>query len=243
MRRVNRTLLSISVLVLLGTSACSLPGFGSSKPVDTPTPMGDTLTFMLPAYSLTLQPGETVPGTRLHYVGRAGDTYEVRIDGLAATKRAGDSFIWNGVLAPGVHADFNLRLISAIFGPLSVAGPVNITVFNPDPFEQPVPDALQDALTYNNVLVNYLVPEGREIPGSTLRYDGITSQGEGEQASRLARMEGLRGYPYVALGDSLAWSGRLRGNVYLQYALRVAALNENGLRVAGTAKLWIVTRN
>lgn len=243
MRHVRNTLLPLLVLSLLGTSACSLAIFGASGPVDTPTPMGDTLTFMLPAYSLTLEPGETIPGTRLHYVGRAGDTYEVRIDGLTATKRAGDSFIWNGILAPGVQADFNLRLISAIFGPLSVAGPVNITVFNPDPVEQPVPDGLQESLTYNNVLINYLVPEGREIPGSTLRFEGVTSQGEGEQASRLARLEGLRGYPYVALGDSLAWSGRLRGNVYVRYALRVAALNENGLRVAGTATLWIITKN
>jgi hypothetical protein len=192
---------------------------------------------------MRLEPGDIVPGTRLHYVGRAAETYQVRIDGLSATKRAGDSFIWNGVLAPGVHGDFNLRLISAIFGPLSVAGPVTITVFNPDPVELPVPSELEGVLSYNNVLVNYLVPEGREIPGSSLRYEGLSSQGEGDQSSQLARLSGLSGYPYVALGDSVVWSGRLRGNAYVRYSLRVAALNENGLRVAGTAELWIITRN
>lgn len=220
-------------------TACSLIGLGSSAPSATPTPLGDTLSFTIPAYTISLDPGDSVPGTRLQYLGRTGDTYQVSIDGLNATKRAGDSFIWNGVLAPGVYANYSLRLIMAVFGPLRVAGPVTITFFYPQPVEAPLPANLDSPLTFNNAVINYLVPVGRTVPGTTLVYAGLITQGEGDQVNRLAQLSGLSGYPYLALGDSLIWSGRLKDNAYLRYSLRVAGLNEEGLRLAGTAQLWL----
>ncbi len=234
---------SLALILFLGLAAlaCVIPGLGSSSPAITPTALGDTISFTIPAYTYNLEPGDTVPGTRLQYIQRKGDAYEVSIDGLAATKRIGDSFIWNGVVAPGVHASYNLRLITAVLGPLPVAGPVNITVFNPDPFEQAFPSVSNALYTYNNILVNYSVPIGWPVPGTTMVYDGVTAQGEGNQTSRLARMSGVTGYPFLAIGDSLNWSGRLRDNVRIRYILRVAAFNENDLRVAGTAELWVVS--
>jgi hypothetical protein len=229
----------LALSLTLFTSACSLIGLGSSGPAATPTPMGDTLSFTVPAYAASLDPGDIIPGTRLEYVGRNADTYEVSIDGLPATKRAGDSFIWNGVLAPGVHGSYNLRLIMAVLGPLRVAGPVTITLFNPHAVETPISDDVETVMTFNNIVVNYLVPIGRAVPGTTLVYEGLSTQGEGDRTNRLAQLSGLSGYPYLAIGDSLVWSGRLRENAYVRYSLRVAGLNEDGLRVAGTAQLWI----
>jgi hypothetical protein len=194
----------------------------------------------MPAYTISLEPGERVPGTRLEYVGRQGDAYQVSIDGLSATKRTGDSFIWNGVLAPGVNASFNLRLITAVFGPLPVAGPVTITVFNPQPVEQAMPVAVAADLTFNNIVVNYSVPAGRVIPGTTLVYEGMVAQSETNRASLQARLSGLNGYPFLALGDSLLWTGHLRDNVIIRYSLRVASITEQGLRLAGTAELDII---
>jgi hypothetical protein len=231
----------VFILFLMGAAlACVVPGIGSNEPAPSPTPLGDTLSFVIPVYTRQLEPGDTVPGTRLHYVGRSGDAHQVTIDGLEATKRVGDSFIWHGVLAPGVYANYNLRLATAVLGALSVAGPVEIIVFNPEPSETSLtPEITGAPIYYDNILVNDLIPPGRLIPGTTLIYEGITTQGEGQQASQMARLSGLSGYPLLALGDSLVWTGQLRDNVYIRYNLRVTAMNEDGLRLSGKAELWI----
>lgn len=76
---------------------------------------------------------EVVPGTQLEYVGAVGDTYQVKIDGLATNKRGGDSFRWRGVTAPGVYTVYNLRLATELFGGLTAAGTVDVMVLNPTP--------------------------------------------------------------------------------------------------------------
>lgn len=230
------------VWLLLAGLACVIPGVGSSAPPASPTPLGDSLSFLIPAYTISLAPGDFVPGTRLHYLGRQNGAYQVTIDGLSATKRIGDSFIWNGVMAPGVYANYNLRLTTAVFGALPVAGPVEIIVFNPEPVGLALTAAVISAQPYfANIFVDYRIPPGRTIPGTTLVYEGIVSQGEGQQTSQLAQLSGLTGYPYLALGDSLIWTGQLRDNVYIRYSLRAAAISENDLRLAGTAELWITS--
>ena len=232
---VVRTLLSLGLLLALAVLACVVPGTGSPATPVTPTPIGDTFTFLAPTYVYSLEPGETVPGTRLRYVGRSEGAYQVTIDGLPATKRVGDSFNWQGVLAPGVFARYNLRLTTAVFGALPVAGPVEIVVFNPEPVEVATPVAVNTALHFNGIALNYLVPPGWQVPGTTLVFEGITAQGN----DQMARLAGLAGYPFLALGDSLEWRGKLRDNVNVLYNLRVTAINENGLRLEGTAELWI----
>ncbi len=210
------------MLLLLPALACSAPAipeipFLNSPqgiaPDKFPTPVGDTLSFRLPAYAINLDPGETVPGTRLTYVGKSGDGYELSIDGLNAVKRTGDSFYWSGGIAPGVYANYNLRLTASLFGGLPVAGPVELIVFNPAPVELPAGDYPDAILHFGNLVMDYTVPAGVAVPGTTLIYEGIETQGIGDQASELARFGGLSGYPNIAAGDSLLWTGRLRENV------------------------------
>ncbi|RMG91616.1 MAG: hypothetical protein D6706_18060 [Chloroflexi bacterium] len=230
-------------VVLLGVMglACVVPGIGSATPVATPTPLGDTISFTIPAYTISLEPGEVVPGTQIEYVGRAGDVYKVKIDGLEANKRSGDSLIWNGVIAPGVFANYNLRLTTAVFGEVPVAGPVQLLVFNPEPTEIEASELEQLTTRYHfgNIVINYFVPAGSIIPGTTILFEGLEPQPPGSQSAQQGRLAGLSGYPLVALGDSLVWTGRLRDNVTIRYNLRVASLSEDGIRLAGTAELWI----
>ena len=241
MKQLKLVFACLFLAILLPLSACSLvPGLVPSGSPPSPTPPGDTLTYTIPAYAINLSPGDGVPGTRLQYIERQDAGYLVKIDGLEATKRIGDSFFWSGVIAPGVFANYNLRLTTDVFGKLPAGGPVEIIIFNPDPFEAALPAELAAASPiYSNILINYQVPPGLTIPGSTLVYEGIVSQGEGQQATELAWLTGLSGYPYLALGDSLVWLGRVRDNVYVRYSLRVTTMNEYGLRLTGTAELWI----
>lgn len=233
--KIHRNVLWAFVMLFLAGLACSSPFGGPAAPEPTPTPLGDTLTFNIPTYARNLEPGETVPGTRLRYIGREGDAHLVSIDGLQARKRVGDSFLWSGTIAPGVYATYNLRLTTEAFGKLPVVGPVEVVVFNPRPAEVTAVPTEQARLHFDLIAVNYRVQQGGRVPGSSLVYEGITTQ-VGEE---LAQMSGLSGYPLLALGDSLNWTGRLLDNVYIAYNLRVLSINENGLRLGGTAEMWI----
>ncbi len=235
-----RSIVTFILLLMLPALACSVPGLEPAGPAPTPTPLGDTITFSNPAYAHSLAPGVFVPGTRLQYVQRDGDGYQVRIDGQQVVKRAGDSFIWSGVLAPGVFGNYNLRLTTLVLGNLPVAGAVEVTIFYPNPVQlETLPDR-SAALTFNNMVINYLVPAGRQIPGTTLTYAGIVEQNVGGQTTKQAQLTGLTGYPYLATGDSLQWRGRLLDNVYVLYNLRALSINEDGLRLVGTADLWVM---
>jgi hypothetical protein len=215
--------------------ACSVPFITSSEPPATPTPVGDTIIYNMPAFAYDLAAGESVPGTRLDYVGKNGDTFDVRIDGLAATKRSGDSFIWSGTVAPGVFANYNLRITTEALGKLPVVGSVELIVFNPAPVEVDTIPSDTAILRYRLINGSYQMPPGTQIPGSTLTYVGMTKQA----GSDVAELSGLSGYPFLARGDSLVWSGRLLNNVYVRYDWRVLDIDEFGLNLTGTADLWI----
>jgi hypothetical protein len=174
-------------------------------------------------------------------VGQDGDIYHVRIDNLAATKSAGGSLIWSGVIAPGVFGNYNLRLNRPILGSLQATGPVEITIYMPNPVGRtsPPPDE-EITFSFNNLQVDYRVPEGGQIPGTSLVYATTISQGEGEQATQLAQLSGVSGYPYLAVNDSISWLGSLRDDVVVRYNLVTSAIDENGLRLVGTAEMWIV---
>lgn len=249
-KRQLRGFVVLFVMLMLPALACvtpqlpDIPFISSSEPEPedlVPTPVGDTLSFLVPAYAINLDPGETVPGTRLTYIGRSGDGYEAQIDGQTAVKRTGDSFYWSGVIAPGVFANYNLRLTTSLFGGLPVAGPVELIVFNPEPIEMPGETDPEGRLHYGNLVIDYKVPVGVAVPGTTLYYDGVETQGIGEQSSKLARFRGLQqSYPHIAVGDSLVWMGQLRDNVIIRYGLRVLSFDESAMHLVGTGDLWIL---
>ena len=217
--------------------ACTIPGTGSSDNGNaeaTAVFTDDSSTFVISAYTFDLEPGSTVPGSQLTFVGKSGDLYEVTINGELAQKRDGDSFIWDGIVAPGVHANYNLRLLE-VFGTLRAGGRVDVTVLNP------VSTALNDmpdwpnAIRYNNILLTHSVPVGEIIPGTTLAYDGVTTQGSVSSA----RLTGLTRHPLFATGDSITWVGSLRENVAIRYTFRVVTFSESSLQLAATAELLV----
>lgn len=235
MRHSFKSLAGLLLVFCLTALACTIPGTGSEETAVTPTPVGDSMTFLIPAYTYSLEPGDTVPGSQLQYVGKTGDLHDVKIDGEPAQKRVGDSFIWNGIVAPGVFAKYNLRLAPDFLGPLPVAGPVEVTVLNPVAAPLPAMPDWPTAIRYNNIVMAHNVPAGWTIPGTTLVYDGVSTQGQIDSA----RLTGLAGHPLFALGDSITWIGSLQDNVAIRYTFRVVNFNENTLQLGGTAELLV----
>jgi hypothetical protein len=225
-------------LLVMASIACAfLPDDSPTEVPATaePTLPDNVLPFLVPLYSTTLEPGERVPGTQMIYTGQNGDTYNVSIDGLQVAKRVGDSFTWRGVVAPGVIARYNLRLSPTfVSDSLLVGGPVELLVFNPIAVELSNTDTTSGAvLHFDNMAVDFSVPKGSNIPGTSLVFEGQTDQG--------AQLSGTTGFPYRALGDSLIWIGRLRGNVIVRYNLRTSAISDESLRLIGTADLWVTS--
>jgi hypothetical protein len=224
----------IFFLALLFVSAsCSLPIIGGDDD-STPTPSPDDIvTFDIPLFSTTLSPGETIQATQMSYLGREGPAYKVTIDGQEALKRVGDSFQWRGVIAPGVASRYNLR-ISPTFSSsdMLAIGSVELNIFNPVPVQLENPGADSTAeLHFSNVKIDHKVISGGQVPGTPFVFEEMTVDG--------AKFSGVEGFPYRAIGDSLFWSGRLRGNVAASYEMRVASLNEERVRLIGIAELWI----
>ncbi|MBK8430416.1 MAG: hypothetical protein IPL28_03575 [Chloroflexi bacterium] len=234
-----RSLFFFCAVLLLPLLACGpIPEWdgaislgGEPTPEPTSTPQGDTIHFQTLTYRVSLLEGETIPGTTMTYIGRSNDAYEVRIDGLAAFKQAADSLAWKGAIAPGVIGRYNLRLTTTILGELFAAGPVEITVLNPFPIQLPSNYEPSGTLVFNEIVAQYYVPVGHAIPGTTLIYAGQQEQG--------AELSGTADYPYYSQGDSLRWTGQLLENVVLRYNLRILTISEEGIRVAGTAELWV----
>ncbi|MCP5097271.1 MAG: hypothetical protein GY943_17125 [Chloroflexi bacterium] len=227
----------LSLLTCLVMTACSaIPFIAPQGPPATPTPPSDSLLLNVPIFEHSLAAGESVPGTRLTYVGRNGDAFDVQIDGLPATKKIADSFFWSGTVAPGIFANYNLRIVGEILGKLSTAGSIELVVFNPVPIEVESIPTENAATHFGPIAVSYQMPEGYQIPGSTLSYVGMETQAGNE----MAKLSGLSGHPLLAFGDSLVWNGRLLDKTYIHYALRASSINEYGLTLTGTADLWIM---
>jgi hypothetical protein len=106
-----------------------------------------------------------------------------------------------------------------------------VAVFNPAPVEVALSNLPSTAPDFIDIPISYVVPQNNTVPGTTLIYTGR----EGDQA----RLSGGQGYPLFPLGNSMTWSGRLGPNVLLRYDLVVSRLDDYGLGLSGTARLWI----
>lgn len=237
MRHSFKSVAGFLLLFVFTGLACTIPGTGSSGSGGaeaTAVFTNDSATFSIPAYTFDLEPGSTVPGSQLVYVGKTGDLFEVTINGEPAQKRDGDSFIWDGVVAPSVYASYNLRLLE-LFGTLRAGGSVEVTVLNPAPTPLTDMPDWPNAIRYNNIILAHSVPVGETIPGTTLAYDGVSTQGDVSSA----RLTGLTGHPLFASGDSINWVGTLQENVAIRYTFRVVTFNENSLQLAATAEMFV----
>lgn len=219
-------------LLAMTTLACAVPGISlNPTPPPQPTPEGDTL-FFRAAYTTPLEPGTAVPGTRIIYVQNVDALHEFTIDGLQAYRQPGDSLTWRGVVAPGVFGDYRLRLRADFLGRLQAEGEVELAILNPSPVEVPPTQTPAGAIHVQGITINYYVPQGARIPGTTLIYEGLRND--------LAELSGTASYPFFAREDSLLWTGKLRDNVTVRYNLRVSSLEEEGLALTGTAELWAI---
>jgi hypothetical protein len=214
----------------------TLPVIGRQPAVE-PTPMGDMLTFVIPDFRVTVPAGETIPGTFLTLHAKQGEIYRVSIEGQQTEKRSGDSFNWQGVMAPATHGVFNLKLLpNASADSLTAGGNVVLTVFSPQPAESSIaPQRPQAPIVFAPVPVDEIVPPGRQIPGTSLLFESA----EGNRVT----FSGGSTYPVYQIGDSLVWRGLLRDNIYADYVLRIERLEQYGLRVRGTVTLTIFQAN
>ena len=243
---VQIRLLGLFFLLIMPAFACTTSDIGIGNvntPAVVPTPQGDILTFNIPVFDASLEPGQTVQGADLTYVGTDNGAFMVKIGGLDATRRTGDSFSWRGVVAPSVVGNYNLRLTTTILSRLVAAGPISLSVFNPDPVLHPdfATATMNTRYHFKGVVSNYLVPNGHQIPGTALVYAGIIEPSTNNNLTqKMVELTGEVGaYPYHAIGDSVVWQGQLRPNVFVRQSLRIVQIETYGVRLIGTAELWI----
>ena len=208
---------TILLVVALVLSGCN-PFAGGS---------GD-LTYAGPT-ELTIAAGEFVPGTRIQFVRAGADGAEVLIDGQKATKKVGDSLRWSGQVTDGVALKVNLRILHISEDRLITSGLVNLSIKHPSP--QPG-EADQNRPVRYTVPVTYKVNKGDLLPGTTIRYAG-------PEEEKGAKLEGIEGYPFRAIGDSILWEGTLRSNVDVSLNVRVLFYNDSFMQVLGTATIGV----
>ncbi len=210
MRVLGATLILVLLVTLAG---CSLPGSAE-----------EGLKYS-GVTEITVHAGEFIPGTGIQFLGQGEQGARVKIDGQEVIRLLGDSLIWEGRISEGVDGKVNLRVLHISDDRLITSGLVTLIVHDPEPQRGKVDE--KQPVRYT-LPVAYKVPVGKTIPGTLLRYAG-PQEGKG------AHLEGLEGYPYRAIGDSILWEGKLRPNVDLILKLRVLFFNDSLLQVLGTA--------
>ena len=223
---------------LTAVSGCTLLPTESGI-VPTATPVGDMITYNIPAYSISMSPGNSINGAPMRYLSHDRNVYIMEIEGVPIEKRAGDSFDWQGIIAPGVYANYNLRLTTTVFEALPIAGSVEYLIFNPEPRDVPLPADRTGLLALDWIVADYLAPVGREIPGTVIIYEGVATQGQGDYTEPVAKLVSPLNTRTLSNGDSFTAVSAVRDNVYVEYNLRVVSFDEDDLHLFGSAILWI----
>jgi len=213
-----RYFIPAALLLALVVASCSfIPGRGD----------GSVLKFD-GATEQTIGMGETIPGSNIRFVGYSDLGAEVMIDDQKAIKKQGDSLDWEATLAPGVDVSMPLRIILADEARLKTVGTVHVTISNANPQPATVPPGA--AYSYK-VAMGHAVRKGDRIPGTTITFRGKSDEG--------AQLEGVDGYPYRRIGDSVTWAGRLNNHAFMETTMRVAAYTEDLLTLAGLAEITV----
>lgn len=204
------------MLVALATGACQ----GASSPTE--------LTYQAP-FETRITAGNFLPGSELQYSGMTDGMAEVYVKGQRALKQKADSLSWQGEVREGVLVDLDLRVLWFDEATLHAGGKAKVTVTDTNAQAAEVPE--EATLMFNNAPVAYTVKRGETIPGTRLTYEGKTDEG--------AELGGTSDYPYRKIGDSIAWAGTIRDNVWLQLDVRASVYTDQSLTVAGLASVWI----
>jgi hypothetical protein len=183
-------------------------------------------------YEQRLAPGERIPGTDIELVSVGDNQAEFRIAGMRSERILGDSLDYDGEWLGGnfgtYNARFRLYLISS--DSVRIAGVHQLEVRNVQPVQADV--SVDGSMLRFPYTVGTSV--GGTIPGTTFGYAGLDDRG--------ANISGLPqgDYPYRKTGDSIQWSGYLRGGeVPVEYTLRVLYYGAENLQVGGIAYLAI----
>jgi hypothetical protein len=203
------------LLAAMGLAACSGGGAGS-------------LSYNGPTEQ-TIPMNESIPGSNIRYVGYGPEGATVLISDQQAVKKVGDSLDWKNEVVPGVQVSMAQRIVAANEQRLQTVGTVHIAISGAQPELAQFPDT--PAYRYK-VAVSYTVRKGDKIPGTQITYKGKTDNG--------AEFEGVSGYPYRKLGDSVSWTGRLRGNAYLDMTARVTVYTDEFVTLVGLADIGLV---
>ncbi len=209
------TLFSVIAGLLFGLVACAAP-------------QGNDLTYQ-GVTEVTVKVGEFVPGTGIQFVRQTEQGAEVNIDGQKLVRLVGDALKWEGEVLPGATLSVNLRVLHISADRLLTSGVVRIRLKGVDPRAGAVDKSRPVRYT---LPVTYKVNKGERIPGTTIRFVGPT-EGKG------ATFEGLEGYPYRSIGDSILWDGQLMPNVDIHLNLRVGYYNDSFVQVLGTATIGL----
>ena len=104
----------------------------------------------------------------------------------------------------------------------------DVTISGANPQRATVPPGA--TYTYK-VAMGHTVRKGDRIPGTTIRFRGKSDEG--------AQFDGVDGYPYRRIGDSVTWAGRLNSHAYMETTMRVAGYTEEFLTLAGLAEISV----
>lgn len=202
--------------------------------VPTVAPPSDMLSLTATQYTYTLIKDMEVPGTGIVYRSKdENDNVYIDLDGQPSVRRFGDNLIGSKILVPGVLGDYSLRLVNKSYSDPYIFGPVTLTIFNPSPVEMvgSTGEPAGAKIIYDGIPIDYRIPAGRGLPGSTVTYlnskDGIANLGGSAQFRTLPE------------GNSFVWAGRLNAYTVIQYDLRAIRVTTAELQMIGTAKIYL----
>jgi hypothetical protein len=218
-----RSFIVIVVLGALGLSACArLPRIGLGGTSTSPNQISYNGAILL-----TINNGQTFPGTTIAYQGKTPDGRAlITIGGEQAPKSTADSVNFNGSPIAGTVLNLSTRVGTYDNNAVNLFGTIHLVVTDPAPQKG---NFGSDTITGFGIPVQYTVNRGETIPGSTVQFLGKTDQG--------AKFSNVDGFPYRQQLDSIVWSGHLREKVALHLDLRLLSYSEDSATFAGTAQV------